>query len=298
MLFLSYYLLSKMFQRDIFSYSMLGFDQARRDSYLPKSAYVYRQMKRTNPYVIKTTKAERMAKIAANPKSLAYRQQRQIVLYRQPQVYPMKRQGELKGMDTSINVNPVLATTNTNGSSFVLNLINPGTGSFNRIGRKVVCSSLRLKGEILFNNNSAADPVISPSCRMVVVHDRQPNSGTVPTFDTIFGKTVQDGTESCIFTDSLRFDNTDRFSVILDRMVGEPNPGVFTTSAGFVSQKRFPFDIFKKINIITQYSGQSIPTTITDISGGAIYVFFRANIQSASNFCEIVNSQVRLRYKD
>ena len=41
-------------------------------------------MKRQNPYVSSTTKAQRMAKIASNPRSLAYRNNRQMVLYRQP----------------------------------------------------------------------------------------------------------------------------------------------------------------------------------------------------------------------
>jgi len=127
------------------------------------------------------------------------------------------RQGELKGVDTSLALSPVIATTNTNASAFTINLIPPGTASYNRVGRKTYPSSLRLFGEAFYTYGVAATTanVAGSQLRMVVVWDKQPG-GAVPAFDTIFGHTLQDGTEACVFTDPLRFDNTDRFHVIRD----------------------------------------------------------------------------------
>ena len=57
---------------------------------------------------------------------------------------------EKKGMDTDVTLSPVITTTNTTGSAFVLNLIQQGAGSWNRVGRKSHLKSLRLKGLYVF----------------------------------------------------------------------------------------------------------------------------------------------------
>ena len=107
--------------------------------------------------------------------------------------------GEMKGMDTDISYVRVIGSTNTNGGIYVLNLVQQGNGSWNRVGRKTHSSSVRLKGNISF----ACAPVVAtgvmtaPACRLVLVWDKQPSSGAIPNFDTIFGITAQDGTESC-----------------------------------------------------------------------------------------------------
>jgi len=66
-----------MFSRDIVGVNA-SLDAYRRASYLPRTAY---QMKRVRPqYLVRTTKRERMAKIARNP--LAFQNRRAIVPYR------------------------------------------------------------------------------------------------------------------------------------------------------------------------------------------------------------------------
>ena len=47
--------------------------------------------------------------------------------------------------------------------------------------------------------------------RAVLVWDKQPNNGAIPTFDTIFGQTSQAGVESASVMDHLRYDNMFRF---------------------------------------------------------------------------------------
>jgi len=89
--------------------------------------------------------------------------------------------GELKGVDTVLTLNPVIATTSTNASSFTLNLIVPGSGSFNRVGRTIMMKSVRLYGQLVYTYGLTAttNDIIGNTLRMVVVYDKQP-SGVSP----------------------------------------------------------------------------------------------------------------------
>jgi len=75
-------------------------------------------------------------------------------------------------------------------------------------------------------------------------------------------------------------------------------PGLAGTT-NLVLQTR-PFDMFINLNgLKTTYSGQTDPQTIADISSGALYVFFRANTNVATDFIQVESdSFARLRYKD
>lgn len=214
-----------------------------------------------------------------------------------------QRKVELKGVDFSLNNGTAVpSTTNTNAVSIVLNLIQQGAGSWNRIGRKVCLKSLRLRGTVHHEWNPVATTAASSGnvMRMVVVWDKQPSGAAIPTYDTIFGRTIQDGTESCSFLDGLRYDNTDRFSVLRDEtFYANPQTALFTgtTNTNF---DVYPFDIFIPLkDRETVFLGQSAPMTIADISTGAIYVFYRAAIDSVNNFMSVGGPGVaRLRYID
>lgn len=223
---------------------------------------------------------------------------------RQAKYIPVSRSAvEIKGMDTTINTSDVLATTNTNGGAFVLNLIQQGNGSWNRVGRKVRNKSIRLliDGFFLQGPTGTTADLVGANMRMVLVWDKQPSSGAIPTFDTIFGRTVQDGTESTQYNDPLRYDNTGRFSVIRDCI--EPmNPETYNTGGTTnLVQYRFHFDKYVDLKgRETVYSGQSSPMTIADISTGALYLYFRASndATNVSEFRIASTSMTRLRYTD
>jgi len=128
---------------------------------------------------------------------------------------PMYKTPELRGMDTSIQQTaaPILDTTNTNAQIFVLNLIVPGNGSWNRQGRRVTMKSLRFYGIVDTTiGKTISNEVQCGTVRFIIVYDKQP-SGSLPTFDTIFGNTAADGAETSSFLAPLRYDNTDRFVV-------------------------------------------------------------------------------------
>jgi len=206
---------------------------------------------------------------------------------------------ELKGADINLG-SGVVATTTTNASSFLLNGIAPGSASFNRIGRKVTLKSLRLKGGATFTMTpSATGAVNHNSLRMVVVFDRQPNSGSIPTWDTIFGITAQDGTETSTTWAPMKYDNMSRFQVLKDKTIDcQTVPGNVATTG--VIDQWVSFDEFMSLgNRESTYSGQSAPCTTADISTGALYVYFRSQNQSASATVGIdTDSVARLRYQD
>jgi len=210
--------------------------------------------------------------------------------------------GEVKGMDTSLALNPVIATTNTNASVFVLNLMQQGNASWERVGRKAHLQSVRIKCTFAhaFTTTAVTGAVSANQLRMVVVWDKQPSSGAIPTFDTIFGRTDQTGAESCQFIDPPRYDNMDRFSVLRDKLY---DMNVTATNLGTAAQviNLYHCDEFIKLNgRETVYSGTANPLTIASISTGALYVYFRAQLNSAADNITAVNDDAvaRLRYTE
>lgn len=215
----------------------------------------------------------------------------------------VRRAGEKKGVDTYLTLNPVIATTNTNGSAFVLNLIQQGAGSWNRVGRKVALLSARIRFSL--TQTYALTPVTNTfggnQLRMVVVWDKQPSGAAIPSFDTIFGTTDQLGAEVSTILDPVRYDNMDRFSILRDCIIN-PEPMTIPATGG-TSNSVFSYaqvDEFIKLNgRETVYSGQSNPMTIADVSTGALYVYFRAQVNALTNSMSVSDdSFCRLRYSD
>jgi len=211
--------------------------------------------------------------------------------------------GEKKGMDTVLGPTNIVDTVTSNVNATCLNLIQQGAGSWNRVGRKVINKSLRIKGDVIFTQAPTATGIVeSNSVRMVVVWDKQPNGGAIPNFNTIFGVTSQDGTETCIYKDPPKYDNMDRFSVLRDCVMDFAPPlyNAGAGSEGFTQLSR-SFDEFiplKGREVV--FLGQSNPMTIADVSTGAVYVYFRAKyaVNAENDFTISGPSFARLRYID
>lgn len=237
----------------------------------------------------------------ANLRAAALTLNRRPVPARRAFASAVRSVSEKKGVDTDISLTPVIATTSTNASSFVLNLIQAGNGSWNRVGRKVHSKSLRIKGLVSISNTPtfATGAGVGNFLRMVVVWDKQPSSGAIPTFDAIFGITAQDGTESCPdITCPPRYDNMDRFQVLLDRCYKSEDLAVPAFGSAPTMTQYMPIDEYVKLGAReTVFSGQSAPMTIADISTGALYVFFRAAGNVAASVAA-VDGIARLRYTD
>lgn len=212
--------------------------------------------------------------------------------------------GEKKGMDTSLtlSIGNLVSTTNTNDAAFVLNLIRMGSGSWNRVGRRTQLKSLRITGTVqgVITPDATTGQLIENVVRMVVVWDRQPSGSAIPAFDAVFGITQQDGMESCpnIFCPP-RFDNMERFRVLRDckyQLDPDASAGLGTTRPTRVT---LPIDEYVKLPLLeSNYSGQSEPMSIADISTGALYVYFRATFNTASGSQAFTDATARIRYTD
>lgn len=215
----------------------------------------------------------------------------------------LRSQGELKGVDTELALTPVIATTNTNASSFVLNLVAPGTGSYNRVGRKIFNRNVRIFGHLEYTYSGVAttENLNGSTLRMVLVWDKQP-SGVTPTFDTIFGSTTQDATESTDIFDPLKYDNMQRFRILKDVHITALINSQNTTGGteDYIINNYYVDEFVDLKNRETTYSGQSSPCTIADISTGALFLFFRADQATANINAWTVAStcKSRLRYTD
>lgn len=220
-----------------------------------------------------------------------------------------KSSGELKGIDQAIDPiandaggTGIKNTTNTNDAISVVNLIDPGSASYNRIGRKIHMRSIRYKGilQTTFKHKPTSGELEANTVRIVLVYDKQP-SDALPNYNAIFGRTIQDGTESTQFLDNLRYDNTGRFKVLADDLFSM-NPKA-SNQVGGTDDSLIYYTTFDKYvdlkNKVTVYSGQSIPCTIADISTGALYLIYRArNDDNEKSESFVRNGVIRLRYTD
>jgi len=210
-------------------------------------------------------------------------------------------QSELKGCEYDLDVDPVISTVTTNVFTCVT-LVSPGSGSFNRIGKKVFPKYLYINGEAQYNYRlqGTTSNLIDGILRMVVVWDKQP-SGVQPTFDTIFGRTIIDGTESTEVFDPRKYDNMNRFTILKDVYI---DTGIYTIPPTGGSenevQKSFKITEYIKFPKDSQivYSGVSVPCTIADVSSGACYVIFRSETAATEGNWNIVGCTARFRYTD
>lgn len=212
---------------------------------------------------------------------------------------------EIKGMDTRITMSgdSVVSTTGTSEDILVLNLIQQGAGSWNRVGRKVFPKSVRIKGSCQISSIITTDIQRGNRIRFILVWDKNPNSGSIPQFDHIFGLTDQAGTEASVITAPIKYDNMDRYTILKEwNLVYNPGSSASGTdnTSGCIGFVQFDeYYKFKGNKFETVYSGQSTPMTIADISTGALYLVSRAENNIATNRVSIdSDSFARYRYTD
>lgn len=219
--------------------------------------------------------------------------------------------GELKGVDTSISVAIVVPTTNNNSSIVPINLINQGSGSFNRVGRKVYPRSVRLTGKLqVIHTLSATNKEFADvTLRAVLVWDKQPNSSAVPAFQDIFGHTDALGTETATVQDAIRYDNTQRFKILKEFYIRSPVTSIAQVTDNQLLLSSIAFDEFykfkKRDNFESTYSSTQVPPTAplyTDISTGGLLLVYRYLTHNAVNAgdvsVEVADGVARYRYTD
>jgi len=215
----------------------------------------------------------------------------------------IRRLIEVKGVDTGVAYGPIVAADNTNAGAFCLNLIQQGTGSWNRIGRKITMKSVRLMLNFELVETVLAGNSLSNSVRYIVVYDRQPNSSALPRFDDIFGVTDQTGAESTLQWFPLRYDAMDRFRIVRDKTIEfQPPTNIAgaTATSSTRTQNIHCDDYVKLPDYETVFSNTANPMTTAEISTGTLLLYVRAqnNSVGVSTVALDETSQVRLRYVD
>jgi len=220
----------------------------------------------------------------------------------------MLKNVEKKGCDTNLQQAAVTAALDNNQNAFVLNLVQQGSGSWNRVGRQIKLDSLRVRGFAVWISDLEITTfnLVCNSLRMTVVWDKQPSGGTIPVWDNIFGCTQQDGTEFVMQNSPVKYDQMERYQVLRDTII-DFKPQVYNSAANLTSpgtqnntQYCVTFDEYIKLGgRSTTFLGQSAPMTNADISTGSLYIYFRALAETAStNVIFIDEAMARLRYYD
>lgn len=185
---------------------------------------------------------------------------------------------------------------NSTANIIPLNLIQSGSGFYNRVGRRIEMQSLHVTGEV---NQTTTATSFNDYARILVIYDRQTN-GAVPTYATIMAAYDQSGTASTNYLSGVNPDERERFVVLMDQRLVLPACPGGTGATGATDGPAVTFNISRFIkmrNLLTHYKADSSPAVIGDIATGAIYLIGIGRAASGSEGWQC-NLQTRLRYKD
>lgn len=190
------------------------------------------------------------------------------------------------------DLNTATYQINTTGS--ITLLANPTLGSDfnNRIGRKIICKSVYIKGYLgtqhgLQGNNVSAQPM---QCRFILFCDLQPN-GAVPAITDLLVEALP--------SSQLNLNNRDRFKIYKDKeWVFDPYVNITTATQAQASTVRqvANFKVYKKINLEVIYNATN-GGTIADITSGALYMAWIGSTVSGNADGNAILS-TRVRYID
>lgn len=215
---------------------------------------------------------------------------------------------------------------NTADGIIPINLINPGAGSWNRIGRKTKATRLSWDLTICAAWNPASAATFGRKTgflRVLIVHDKAPN-GQLPAKNQILASKNLAGQEYSSWNSMPATDQIERIKILKDMKIkfepasksySESVNGNFVEGTGFISTDITEADVQTyvnitgeiKLNIASNYQAETIPQTIDCISTGALYVVFLSNnlgtwnsAPSLRGWEPIINAQgtIRLHYYD
>ena len=206
-------------------------------------------MKRQNPYVAKTTKAQRLAKIANNPRAF---QNRQMVLYRSPQQSQFKRSAGSRVDTGYVDLASASYNCDTTGSIALIATIPQGAGVGQRIGKRAMYKSILCRGIL-----SAGSTGVGGDAAWMIVYDKRP-TGALPAITDILTSV----NSKAFMNDN----NTGRFQIVRrwdDIVIG--NSTSATTGREFVNFDQF---VSFRAPITFESAGTG---AIGDIDMGALY---------------------------
>ncbi|AUM61808.1 capsid [uncultured virus] len=186
---------------------------------------------------------------------------------------------ELKFIDVTIGNTNV---TNT-GTVSLLNGVAQGTDFTNRIGRKIIMTSILWNFE-LHPNPNASNP-LGETIRNMIIYDAQPNSGSFPVATDILAAATP--------TSPMNLNNRDRFKVIFDKRITMhpctydvvPNLSAGAPVVKFMSK-------YKKCKLDVIFSGTG--NTLGSIQTGSLIHL----VLTDGNQTSTLNQTTRIRFFD
>lgn len=215
-----------------------------------------------------------------------------------PQTYmrPNIVSTELKSLDTALP-NAFVVNTPVFGTNdfYCLNLLQLGSGFYNRIGNKINMKSLMLRLRIQVSGAVSSNTTL---LRFMLIYDKN-NNGNPPSLNEIISNYNQNGAEDNSLLSGLNLTYRDRFEILMDYMVNLPpvTVGGNLVLLGGTSEK---FYINKYIRLKDRpaiYKGNDTPATIANITSGALYLLPLSQYSGTDCPYTIIGS-TRLRYVD
>lgn len=187
-------------------------------------------------------------------------------------------QQELKFVDSTLSN----LACDTTGSVTALNLLAVGDDNTTRDGRQVTIKSVQIKGLIAPIDND----INSNISRVLLVWDNAVNSGSIATIAQIL--TAATGTAFPLV------DNANRFTILWDYRFAMGAAVSTATQAQVFTPSVGNADYYKKLNLVTQYSGTT--AAIGSIQNGAL-LFVTVGTQAAG-LGGAFNGHARVRFVD
>lgn len=170
---------------------------------------------------------------------------------------------------------------NTTGSVTLLNGVATGTDFTERIGRRVKCVALQVRGYGGYDTNSAGN---SQLIRFLLVEDMQTNGVLAGVTDIL---------QTAHPASFMNMNNRERFRVICDKTFILAS--LTSAAANCATPSVFKFDIYKKINVPVTFEGTS--NTVGSISSGALLAVWVGSTAAGTNDA-YANCTFRVRFTD
>jgi len=211
-----------------------------------------------------------------------------------------RNRGEVKGVDTPINgINLGFPNMDSNASGVCLNLIQTGSGYWNREGRKIQLKSLRIKATLDYVASPVSISIGAQNIRVAVIYDKSPNGGTLPKFNEIFAHTDQTGTAATVWNSPQSFKSMQRFTILRDKVYDFDPASYVGTTGGEVEMTQTIDEYIRLDGYDTVYASTANPATIADVYSGGIYLYAMASWDTdITRTLFDPSSFARLRYLD
>lgn len=229
-------------------------------------------------------------------RSLQYRANRGALAFRNLISAPRRATAEVKLVDNVQAEAGISLSLNSTANIQCINLIQSGSGFYNRVGRRIEMQSIQVTGEV---NQTTTATTYNDYARILVIYDRQTN-GALPSYATIMASYDQSGTASTNYLSGVNPDERERFVVLMDQRLVLPACPGGTGVTGATDGPAVTFNISRFIkmrNLTTHFKADSSPAVIGDIATGSVYLIGIGRATSGDEGWQ-ANLNVRVRYKD